>query len=226
MKLSAVYTVTVVVLVFLAVQGWVIKNRIWSPNAITVEEAVLLGQTADVRTPETVQILSIEVDEGDRVEPGDVLFRVRGRGNFSLTASQGGVVTDIATLPGTFAQANETLARIIDTSPDSLFIHATLRIEPEHIGKLKLGMVATVSADHLLDGEPIDAVVTSVSPEYDAENRGVDARLRFLDPPDGLSPLLTGLPVGLEFQKRIEGGSLWGRIAGWFGSDSSTVQAE
>ncbi len=227
MKLSAIYTVTVVLLVFLTLQGWVMKHRIWSPNAITVEEAVLLGQAADVRTPETVHVLSIEAREGDRVEAGDVLFRVRGRGNFNLTASQDGIVTDIATTPGSFAQANETLARIIDTSADALFIHAVLRIEPEHVPKLKPGMVATVQADHLLDGEKLDAVITSVSPEYDAENRGVDVRLRFLDPPEGLSPLLTGLPVDLAFKKQADGDSLWRRIAGWFSSsESSAAQAE
>ena len=226
MKLSAIYTVTVVLLVFLTLQGWVLKNRVWSPNAINVEEAVLLGQTADVRTPETVQITDIVVEEGDRVEAGDVLFRVRGRGPFTLTASQDGIVTDIATTEGSFAQANETLARIIDTSSESLFIHARLGVEPEHVPKLKPGMVATVSADHLHDGEELDAVITSISPEYDSESRGVDVRLKFLDPPDGLSPLLTGLPVDLAFKKKTDADSLWGRIVSLFSSDSSTAQAE
>lgn len=226
MKLSAVYAVTVVLLVFLTLQGWVLKNRIWSPNAINVEEAVLLGQTAEIRTPETVQVLDIVVQEGDRVDAGDVLFRVRGRGPFTLAASQAGVVTDIATTPGSFAQANETLARVVDTSADSLFIHARLGVEPEHVAKLKPGMMATVTADHLLDGRALDAVIASISPEYDSETRSVDVRLKFLDPPDDLSPVLTGLPVDIAFQKKTDGTSLWGRIASFFSSDSSTAQEE
>lgn len=225
MKLSAIYTVTVVLLVFLTLQGWAMQHRVWSPAAVTVEEAVLLGKGAEVRTPETVEVVSVDVEEGDRVEAGDVLFRVRGRGTFTLTASQDGIVSGITTTPGSFAQANETLAKIIDTSADSLFVLARLGVEPEHVGKVKPGMLATVTAEHINGGEPLDAVVSSVSPEYDAERRSIEVRLKLVNPPSALSPLLTGLPVDVDFKTK-RSGSFWSGIAGIFTGGSSTAQAE
>lgn len=225
MRLSAVYAITVVLLVFLTIQGWVMKNRIWSPSAITVEEAVLLGRTADVRTPETVEILSVAVSEGDRIDAGDVLFRVRGRGSFTLTASQGGVVTDITTTPGSFAQANETIARIVDTSADSLFVHARLGVEPEHVAKVRTGMLATIHGEHINGGEPLDVVLSSVSPEYDTENRSVDVRFTLLDPPESFSATLTGLPVDVDFKTKSSGG-FWRGIAALFSSDEGTASAQ
>jgi multidrug efflux pump subunit AcrA (membrane-fusion protein) len=224
MKLSAIYTITVVVLVFLTLQGWALKNRVWSPSAVNVEEAVLLGRSADVRTPEAVQITSIVVQEGDRVEAGDVLFRVMGRGPFTLTASQDGVVTGIETTPGSFAQANETLARIVDTSADSLFVYARLGVDPEHVAKVRPGMLAVIQADYLNGGEPLDVVLTSVNPEYDTERRSVEVRFKLMEEPDSISSLLTGLPVNLEF-KKTSSGSFWSRFKASDNGASSSSSA-
>ena len=63
MKLSSLYVITIVLLLFLTIQGWVINQKFWSPKRVDVAEAVLMGVSADVKAPLPAQVVSIAVQE-------------------------------------------------------------------------------------------------------------------------------------------------------------------
>ena len=222
MKLSSLYVITIVLLLFLTIQGWVINQKFWSPKRVDVAEAVLMGVSADVKAPLPAQVVSIAVQENERVEIGQTLFTIRpqGQGTVRIASPRDGILTNVLLTPGVFVQVNEKLAEVVDGSPEALHVRARLLVKPENVKYIKPRLLATVHADYLNDGNPLKAMVTAVSPQYDAEAQTIDVRLKLLDMPKGFSLTALGLPVELEFGQQR---SLLERLRSIAGVESSTA---
>jgi multidrug resistance efflux pump len=200
MKLTTLYTVTIILLVFLTIQGWLVNQKFIASNSVQVVNAALVGKTAEVRSPEAVQIVSVWAKDGEEVSQGDRLFTVRGKGSFTISAPIDGTISNITGIAGTFAQAGEKLADLVDTSENTLYVKATIAVEPEDLQDVRPGLLGIVEAKFINDGEPVEMVVTSVDPVYDSNSRSVNVRLDFRKPLGEVEGITTGLPVKLSFK--------------------------
>ena len=192
MKFSSLLILVVVVGLFFVIQGWAVEHKSLAAQRIQTQQAILTGKVAEIRSPVSGIVMEVGVQEGQRISDGQQMISILSRSPSNpeqeiiatISAPQSGVVSDLSTIRGTFVQSNERLLRIVDSSPDALTIKAKL-------------------PDYLNGGQPLEAVITSVSPEYDAASRTIDVRLRFLQAPSDLASLTIGVPVHV----RIEGES-------------------
>ncbi len=217
MKLSSIFTFGIVVILFLIIQGWVLTNRFIAPRVFTAVNAVLMGEATEIRTPMQGMIKSVAVKENEHVVTDQTLFVVTRvfadrdtqemrQEDFSILAVGPGVITDVQVKNGIFIQAAQRLATVIDNSEDALYVLATIPVEPQDVPRIVPRMTAKVKGNFLFDGEPVDAMIVGVEPQYDANVRMLNVRLRLFRYPDGIENLPLGLPVTawLEEERRSD----------------------
>jgi multidrug efflux pump subunit AcrA (membrane-fusion protein) len=206
MRLSSFFFLGLILVAFGAIQGWVLVQRFVAPEVFTTQEAVLEGILVEVRTPTQGTVRQVWVQEDERVEQGKELFTlfrtVRDPATqedreeeFTVTAVRAGVVTDIQAVEGTFAQSDQKLAHLVDNAPDVLHVRARLSVLPADVPKIQPLMRGTVEAGFVNGGNPMDAVISSIDPVYDADTETLEVRMRFVDPGEELQRLAVGLPV-------------------------------
>ncbi|MDO8648196.1 MAG: HlyD family efflux transporter periplasmic adaptor subunit [Candidatus Peregrinibacteria bacterium] len=206
MKLSSYAFLCGIVLLFLLFQGWILLDRFWFPKQMASNDAVLMRTILDVGTPVVGTVQKVYVLENQPVKRNAMLFEVTAQTQVDpkgvmvvpIRSPREGIVMDIGVAAGEFVQASEILAKVVDGDADAQYVTARFTVSPQERFQMKPFLPATVIADHLNDGEPMPALVTSVSPFYDSVTRSVEVRLRLLKPldPDGL--LSVGLPVTVE----------------------------
>lgn len=212
MKLSSIFTFSIVVIMFLIIQGWVVARMFIAPRVFTATEAVMMGEATEVRTPMQGMIRSIDVKENERVMTDQTLFTVTRvftdrdtqelrQEDFPILAVAPGVITDIQVKNGLFIQAAQKLATVIDNSSDALYVRATIPVEPADVPRIAARMTAKVQANFLFSGEPVDAMVVAIEPLYDAKVKKLAVRLRLFRYPDGIENLPLGLPVSAWIQE-------------------------
>ncbi len=190
MKRSSIFILIGILVIFGLIQTWVFREKFLTPSSVTATQASLTGDTIMAGTPVSGIVRAVHVKEGEKVERGEPLFTVfqqspldpDGGSPVSIVAQHSGYVYDIATTVDSFVQASQILARIVDTSPKSLFVKATLSVRPEVLSSITPGREATVQAKFLNKGTPAKALVSSVG-LYDAAKKTVDVRLKFVSVP-------------------------------------------
>lgn len=206
MKRSSVFFLVLTLAVFGVIQGWVLTEKFLPRDSVGALDASILGQTMTVGTPVSGLLLSINVTEGQHVEKGEPLFLVSpqshldpsGRAPVLIVAQNAGNVYGITSTVGSFVQASQILARVVDSSPAGLYIEATLPLRPEEFPDLALSQRATVQGKFLNSGEKIPAEVTSIG-LYDGREETVDVRLKLLrDPKVTRAAPILGLPVDVR----------------------------
>lgn len=206
MKISSFFTFGTVLLAFLVIQGWVVARMFIAPRIFYAVEAVMVGESTEVRTPMQGMVKSIAVHDYERVMTDQTLFIITRVSNDPVTqelrqedipilALGQGVITDIRVKPGLFVQSAQQLATIIDNSPDALYVEAKIPVEPSDVPRFRPRMTAKIQANFLFDGSPVEAMVASVEPKYDAKVKILTVRLRPFRYPDGIEHLPLGLPV-------------------------------
>lgn len=205
MRLRSILIVLGVLAVFVGVQWWVVQAKYLRPKHIQAHRAVLQGVTLDVGAPVSGVISDVSVTEDQRVSQGQTLFVIApqfggsgGGAPVPITAQRSGIITDIVVTQGGFISASERMARIIDNSPEAVRIQAALDVRPGDLAFIRAAQKALVSAPFLDDGRPLEAVITSVDPEYDADHQSLDVRLRLLEYPEGGAALALGAPVDVD----------------------------
>lgn len=206
MKFSSIITVGLVLIAFVAIQGWVLARTFIAPRVFTAIEAGIDGETIEVRTPIQGMIRNVLVRENQRVEEDQTLFTVTRivtdpatlawrHDDLQVLAVQPGVITGLRAKTGLFVQADQKLATVIDNAPESMRIRAVLHVTADEAHRIRPGMAAGVEAGFLNDGDEIDAIVESVDPVYDPGAERLTVALRLLRSPTGLETLPLGLPV-------------------------------
>ena len=202
MKRSSIINLAIVAIVFVAVQGWVIKAKFYH-FTLKTSHAYITGRSVAVGTAVSGIIKSVNVTEGKYVEKGQPLFLIsrqspqepNGEEPVAIVAQQSGTVYNIEANVNTFVQASQVLAHIVDSSPEALSVFATLSLTPEQFAAIAPSQQATVQGSLFNNGEPITSVITSVS-LYDGSTGTVELRLRMLEQPSipNISAILK-LPV-------------------------------
>jgi multidrug resistance efflux pump len=206
MKLSSFFFITIVVVAFLGIQLWVVERVFIAPRTFESTEAVLTGQMVDVRAPVQGNMETLSVRENQHVEVGELLFIIKRvvtdrdtqqwrEDSMPVFAPYSGVVTNVQTLRGTFVQSDQKLFSIVNTTPEDLIVDAKISVRPDDVYRIQRHMRATVRADFLQNGYPLDAMVSSVDPVYDRGGQLLHVQLQLLKYPDVLSKLPQGLPV-------------------------------
>lgn len=212
MKFSPLLNLGIVIVVFVLIQGWLLMYMFVSPHVFTSTEAYLRGITLDIRAPVSGNLQTVAVRDGQRVEEGELLFVIqrtvidnetlRWRDDvLPIYAPQSGVISGIFTMRGTFVSGQQKLAAIIDNSPDALYVLAKLSVDPSDIMLIRRLMSATVHGDFLANGEPIDAIISSIEPIYDKDSHTLNVRLQLLRYPDDLDGVPLDLPVTAEIRR-------------------------
>ena len=206
MKLSTIFTVGIVVMMFLVIQGWVLARAFIAPRVFIAREASIAGETIEVRAPIQGMIRSVLVQDYQRVRENQALFTITRivtdpvtlswrHEDLPVTAVHPGIITKVQARSGLFAQADQKLAVLIDNSPETLRITASLAVAARDVPRIRPGMPAEISAEFLNGGRPVPAVVDSVDPVYDARTETLPVELQMLRYPDDLETLPLGLPV-------------------------------
>ncbi len=217
MKFSSYLTIGIVVIAFVSIQGWVLARTFITPRVFTAVEAIIAGETVEVRAPIQGTIGSVMVQEYQRVEEDQPLFTVTRivtdpdtlawrHDEAPILAVRPGIMTNIHAKSGLFVQADQKIATIVDNSPGTLRVHAVLLVSANDVTRVRPGMQASVKADFLNDGRPLEAVVASVDPLYNAQSQLLSVDLQLLQYPDGIETLPLGLPVGawVEQERSID----------------------
>ena len=206
MKFSSYLTIGIVVIAFVAIQGWVLARTFIAPRMFTAVDAKIVGQTMEIRAPIQGTIGAVMVREHQRVQEDQTLFTITRivtdpdtlvwrRDETPIPAVRPGIITNIRATAGLFVQADQAIAMIVDNSPGTLRVHAVLLVAANDVTRVRPGMEASVEADFLNGGRPMDAVVASVDPQYDAHGQLLSVDLQLLQYPDGIETLPLGLPV-------------------------------
>jgi multidrug efflux pump subunit AcrA (membrane-fusion protein) len=201
MRLTTFYTVTIIALIFLTLQGWLVHQKLFASDSISVLQATIVGKTADIRPSQAATITQLFVRENDKVAADAQLLTLRGqKSTITLTAPIAGEVRNLTITRQSSVQPNDTLMQIVDTSPASLRVEAIIGLDPEDLPKIRQGLLATVQAEFLNVGKPVQAVVTAVDPVYNAYNKSVNVTLEFRSPPVLSDDFVMGLPVTLKLK--------------------------
>ena len=211
MKITSLLILVIVLSVFFFIQGWIVIQKFAIPEELASTEAILSGVSIEVGTPVSGLIENVLVQEGDSVKKEQTLFTIapqsadqpEGKEVFTVRAEREGIITDIAAIPGTFAQSSQQLARIVDTSSEAITIYAKLHVPPTKLGYLPdiyPSLSATVQASYLNNNKPIAATVESVELEYDAQNQTIGVSLRLHQVPAELENFPVGLPLDVRVQ--------------------------
>lgn len=208
MKLSSLIIIVLVVFVFVFVQGWVVLRKFDMPQEVKATEAVITGRVVEVTSPSSGVIQEIRVTESQKVEEGALLFMIEPYYHsepvdeklVEVVARRSGVITDIRVEEGSFVQASGTLSNIVDVNPENLHVKAKIAVEPDKLSYIKPVLNALVWAEYLNNGQPMEAVVDSIDPVYDAKEQTIDVKLRLVSLPDELDSLPLGVPVDVSIQ--------------------------
>lgn len=206
MKFSSILTIGVVLVAFVAIQGWVLSRTFIAPRVFTAFEATIAGETVEVRTPIQGMIRNVLVQENQHVEENQPLFTVTRiitdpttlawrHDDLPILAVQPGIISSIDARTGLFVQADQKLGMIVDNSPETIRVRAVLDVDEEDAPRIRPGLVAGVRAKFLNGGDSLDALVASVSPLYDAYAHKLTVELRLLRYPDDIEAMPLGLPV-------------------------------
>lgn len=206
MKFSSIITIGAVLIVFVAIQSWVLARTFIAPRVFTAFEASITGETVEVRTPIQGMIRNILVQENQHVDEDQTLFTVTRivtdpatlawrYDDLPILAVHSGIITKMDARTGLFVQADQKLATIVDNSPETMRIRAILDVDADDAHRIRPGMSASVQAGFLNDDDPIGATVMSVNPVYDAYAKRLTVELRLLRYPEGIEAMPLGLPV-------------------------------
>ena len=209
MKVSSYFRLGIVLVIVAVIQGWLLMRIFVAPRVYTSAEPYIVGSTVDVRAPISGTLDSVTVHDGEHVDEGQTLFTVRRTvvdpetqrlrdESIVINAQLTGEIGDVSTVRGTFVQADQKLASIVDNSPDMLYVTARMSVTPRDVARIHRLMSATVTADFLSDGKPIDAMISSVNPLYDPQSKTLNVKLQLLRYPDELEGLPLGLPVQVQ----------------------------
>lgn len=212
MKASSAFSIGIVLVAFVAIQGWILARTFIAPRVFTAVAAQIAGETLEIRSPIQGTVQSVLVRENQRVEEDQTLFIMTRivtdpvtlqwrREELPIRAMQPGVITRIQAASGLFVQADQQIATIVDNSPGTLRVRAQLPIGANDVIRVRPGMEASVEADFLNGGDPLEAMVASVDPFYDANGQILSVELRLLQYPDGIEALPLGLPVEASLQE-------------------------
>lgn len=188
MKRRGLLSFSIVLTVFLMIQGWLVYKQFIRVPAMKTDHAFLTGQSVTVGTPVSGIVKSVNVTEGKHVEKGQPLFLIsqqspmepNGDKPIAVVAQQAGTVYDVQVTANSFVQASQVLAHIVDSSPEGLYVEASMALQPEQLAELSPSRYATVQAALLNNGNPMSAVITSVG-IYDGSTGTVDLRLRLVN---------------------------------------------
>lgn len=210
MRLSSYAVLLLVLALFFGLQGYLLVQTYFLPITLTSTHASLMRTELDIGTPVGGTVKNVRTYENQNVEAGAILLEItvqsvddpRGSTVYQVRAPRAGIVIDITVEPGEFVQAGSVIAKLIDSDPHAQYIEATFPLAPEDRAKLQRFEHATVQATHLHNGQPLQALVTSVSPLYDSEKQTVDVRLRLQE---GFSleddtAFVVGLPVTVTLE--------------------------
>lgn len=206
MKWTSYLVLALVLFAVTVVEGIVLAHKYWFPKELVAIEAQLMPAVLLVGTPVSGVVHTVSVREGYDVQKGDILFVVaqqsplqpHGGNLVVVSAHRDGIITGIAAEAGSFVQASQTLAQIVDRSQSALYVDASVPLSLDDLALLQPPHGATVRARFLNDGKDIAAVVTSVSPLYDGDRGAVNVRLQLLDPMKSSIPIVVGMPVSVS----------------------------
>jgi hypothetical protein len=208
MKKTSFLFLGLVIAIFVVLQGWFLTQTFLRPREFHSTQAIISGEETDVRSPLQGFVKNILIAEQDRVLENQQLFTVTRLVSDPLTqqlheedypvlALQNGIVTDMRVKKGEYVETNELLATLVDNSPDSLFVKAMLQVPPKYVTNVRKLLSAKVSAEYMFDGDPMDAMITSVDPVYDAQTQTINVRLKLFRYPDNIDELPLGLPAAV-----------------------------
>ncbi len=210
MKRSSSFTLAVVVILFVLIQGWVMKEKFFGAKHVESTEAMLMGEDIAVGSPVAGFIADVSAAHGQRVRLGQKLFTVvpqsplepYGGEPHTVFALRDGIFAHESLTVGTFVQASQIVGHVLNNNPDSLHVLATIPIKPQLLSSITPLLTATVRSDLLNDGMPLRAIVTTVGSQYDWKKRAITVRLRLLDDPSQLPSPASGLPVTVSIALR------------------------
>ncbi len=212
MTRSSILSFSIILVLFVAIQGWVLYAKFLQPTSIESLQASLMGETMMIGTPVSGIVQSVNVTDGQHVDKGQPLFVIaeqsplepNGELPVMIVAQRAGVVHGMDVTADSFVQASQILARVVDISPEGLYIQATLPLSPEKFPTLAVTQRAIVQSSFLNNGKPIAAVITNIG-MFDGLKHTVDVRLRMLETlPKGSTPII-GLPVQVTVMMDEEG---------------------
>jgi hypothetical protein len=203
MRTRSILTLLGVLSVFLAAETWMFLDRYWFPIELQSASATIVGTVVDVGSPVMGRIEEVYVFDAQRVRAGDRLLLITPQSQdrpfggvpLEITAPRAGTLARVRAVPGSTVQASETLAQVIDLSPESLYVDAVFPVDPANYFRIRALLPARVSARYFRSADPIAAVVTAVEPVYDATESAVRARVRITGTYPSAAPLAAGLPV-------------------------------
>jgi multidrug resistance efflux pump len=206
MKKTSFLFLGLVIVLFLILQGWFLSAMFLQARTFTSVQAVISGESTEVRSPLVGFVKNIMVADQERVLENQQLFTVTQlvsdpitqqmhEEDYPVLALQSGIVTDLSVKKGEYVQVNELLATLVDNSPDSLYVQAKLHVPPKYVTNIKKLLSAKVTADYLYGGKPMEAMISSVDPVYDAQGETIDVRLKLFQYPDNIDSLPLGLPA-------------------------------
>jgi multidrug resistance efflux pump len=211
MKKSSIFILIAILIVFGLIQTWVFREKFLTPSSIEATQATLVGETVTVGTPVSGIVRAIHVKEGQKVERGEPLFTVfqqspldpDGGSPVSVVAQRPGQIYDLNTTVDSFVQASQILAKIVDISPQGLYVKATLSVRPDVLSSVVPSREATVRASFLNKGAPTKAYVSTVG-LYDAGKKTVDVKLKFASVPT-IENIATVVGFPVDVSVRTEG---------------------
>ncbi len=212
MKTSSILRFGFVLILFIVLQGFLLAKLFIAPRVFTSSQAYLQGTTVDVRAPVFGMLETVAVKEGDTVSEGQLLFVISRSfvdpqtqrwtsETMPIYAQQEGLVADVATVRGTSVQPEQKLARIINNSADALYVGARLEISPKDVRYLHENSSATVRGEFLYGGQPVDALISFIDPQYDPQTKTIGVRLKLLRYPDDIETLPLGIPVTVKISQ-------------------------
>ena len=168
MRRSSFANIGIVLVLFGALQSWVMYAKFFQPVAHESTQAYLTGQTVTVGTPVSGIVQSVNVTEGQSVEKGQPLFLIsqksplesNGERPVAVVAQQAGTIYNIEVVSNSFVQASQILAYIVDNRPQALYVQATLSLSPEEFSSIVPSRRATVQGPEINDGKPVPSVIT------------------------------------------------------------------
>lgn len=226
MKASSVLIIVVVVGVFVAIQGWLFREKLELRRVVKAKEAVITGTLLEIRAPAAGSIDTVEVSDGQRVQKDQPLFTMllskaddpTAAVRQVIVAQRGGIISGIHALQGAYTCCGEVLMTIVDMSPSSLRVQARLPIAPERLRHVRPGLPATMQAPYLHDGKPLRLTLERVDSLYEADDSTIGVTFQLTRVPEEILTLPSGVPVAVQMTVGEPGGfeSILGRTEGLF----------
>ena len=116
-------------------------------------------QTDTVKAETTGTLLSLRVNEGDRVEKGQLLYTWSDSEQLNVTASASGVVTQVLAEAGDTVNSDDPLFRVAEPSQ----LAVSLKVEEESLKYFALGSSVTLYTETGYNEETCQGTVTRIS---------------------------------------------------------------